>query len=864
MVSTGTRHMWQQGAAVLIVVAIAVGVSACASGRSFLHGNEAALQNNWDLAVTYYQKAVEEHPTRADYKMALERAQMSASQLHFERARGLEAKDQLDLALLEYRKVVEYHPANQEAHSKIQTLEQTIRDRIEASRPRPAVEGMREKARQSIGEPVLDPTSRSPLVLKFPNRQLREVLDFIRESTGINVAYDSGFQDRQVTVDIDGVNLEQALHQILTVNGYFYKVLNPRSIIIIQDNAQKRLFYEEQAVQTFYVSHADPTELVTLLNTVVQSQQQGVRPTFAANKTSNSITVRASLPMLQLIERIIAMNDKPRAEIAIDVEILEVDKGNAKQYGLDLSSWSLPLVFSPETRPSASGSSGSSGSTTTVTDTSFNLNTISAGVSTADFYSAVPQAVMRFLETDSQTKVLAKPTLRGQEGEKLSLKLGQEIPVPNTTFYNPYGSSGGVATTPLTSFTYKNVGVNVELEPRVTFEGDIVMKLAVEISAKGADTNVAGQNLPSFTTRKVESRIRLRDGESNLLAGLLQENERKSLKGFPGAIHVPILKQFFSSNDNEIQQTDIVMLITPHIVRTHELTQKDFAPIYIGTQQNLGLTGPPPLIQPAAAPATAQPGPAAQPPPGVTATPTVPRGTPNVQLPPTTPVAGAVPGAASPAPVTQAPARPSVPVEGQTRTPGQTPVAPVAVPAQAAAPPTPAANPVSPEPVAPAQPAPPPAQAGPPAAPPQVAQPAVLDSTRIAPTVPAGPAVVAGAPITVPINVTGASRLSRVTLSLRYNPKVLRARLVQEGTFMRSGGSTVTFANQVDAAGGRVDITITRANDATGTTGDGMLAAVVFDAVGAGESQVALGGVISGPGGVPMPVQFGQARVTVK
>ena len=323
------------------------------------------------------------------------------------------------------------------------------------------------------------------------------------------------------------------------------------------------------------------------------TQTTGLRPTFAANKVGNSITVRGTLPMLQMVERLILMNDKPRAEISVDVEILEVNRGNAKQYGLDLTSYQVGLAFSPETRPDADTASSI-----------FNLNTISAGVSAADFYGSVPSAVVRFLEQDSETKVIAKPNLRGAEGEKLSLKLGEELPVPSTTFYNPFGgSSGGVATTPLTSFTYKNVGVNLDIEPRVTYDGDIILKVALEISAKGPDQNVAGQNLPSFFSRKVETRLRLRDGESNLLAGLLRENERKTVKGFPGISHVPILRDLFASNDREIVQTDIVMLLTPHVVRTHALTQKDFTPVFVGTQGNLGLAGPPPLIQPRGEPA---------------------------------------------------------------------------------------------------------------------------------------------------------------------------------------------------------------------------------------------------------------------
>jgi Cohesin domain len=185
------------------------------------------------------------------------------------------------------------------------------------------------------------------------------------------------------------------------------------------------------------------------------------------------------------------------------------------------------------------------------------------------------------------------------------------------------------------------------------------------------------------------------------------------------------------------------------------------------------------------------------------------------------------------------------------------------------APPAPAAQPPAQQappqavPPAPAQQAPP-AQAAPAPAAPAPAPPPQADALRIILTPPGAPLMMAAQPATVPISVFGASRISTVTLSLRFDPKVLRVRLVQEGTFLSSGGGTVTFAQQVDAASGRVDITLTRAGDGTGVSGDGVLASVVFDAVGSGISPLGMGGVVTGPGGLPVPVAFGTASVTVR
>ena len=191
---------------------------------------------------------------------------------------------------------------------------------------------------------------------------------------------------------------------------------------------------------------------------------------------------------------------------------------------------------------------------------------------------------------------MAQPQLRGQEGAELTLNLGQDIPVPTTAF-TPL-ALGGASFNPLTSFTYRPVGVIPNMTPRVTYENEIILDLEVENSTVGPPILVAGQSLPTFGTRNVVTRLRPRDGESNLLAGLLNQEERQILKGFPGLLRLPIIKQLFSANDDTVMQTDIVMLQTPRIVRAHQLTQQDVSPIHIGTQQNLGVTSPPPLIAP--------------------------------------------------------------------------------------------------------------------------------------------------------------------------------------------------------------------------------------------------------------------------
>ena len=580
------------------LLACALVIAGCAAGRAFRSAESAARGGNWDAAVEYYRLALQDAPDRPEYRIALERAMLNAARAHLAAARELEAAGNLSGALIEYRQAYALDPSNGEAGVRIANLQQELRARIEAARAPAPIEAMREQARQESQPPLLDPASEELLVLEFADANLRDILEFLGEASGINVTYDEDFEDEPASLNLVDVTFEEALVHLLSSYGAFYKVINPTTIVVVPATPQKRAQYDEQAIRTFYISHGDVEELVALLTAVIRTPEMSVAPQFVANTTANSLTVRASTSVLGIVEQVLEANDKPRAEIIIDVEILEVNRERAKQYGLDLSQYSLGAVFSPEGPPGGvAAAEGDNGATTSESGSSggfFNLNTISRGVSIADFYTAIPAAVVNFLEQDTNTRLIAQPQLRGQEGTELTLNLGQEIPVPTTAF-TPL-AAGGASFNPLTSYTYRPIGVIISMTPRVTYENEIILELEVENSTLGPSLLVAGQSLPTFGTRNVVTRLRLRDGESNLLAGLLREQDRQTLKGIPGLMNVPILGRLFSSNDQSVTTTDIVMLLTPRIVRGHELTQQDLSPIHIGTQGNIGVTGPPPSI----------------------------------------------------------------------------------------------------------------------------------------------------------------------------------------------------------------------------------------------------------------------------
>jgi general secretion pathway protein D len=772
--------------ALLTVVALLAG---CAASRSFGRGQSAARIGDWDTAVNEYRRAVQQEPDNAAYRVALTRAMLSASVAHLEQARRFEEAGQLDDALREYRRASEFDPPNRLLAGKVTELERKIRDSIEASRPRPAVP---QPPRPGSAPAPLANLNATVTGLKFNQVNLRDILNTIGEAAGVNITYERDFQERTFSVQLDMVTLGDALQQVLSATGNFYKVVNQRTILIIPDIPTKRAQYDDLVVQTFHLSHSDSAEVSAFLNNILNIPgQQANRPGIIPNKTANSITARASASMMPLIERLVRSQDTPRAEILVDVQILEVSKSRTKDFGLNLSDYQISGAFSPEVDPRTADG---------LTSPAFNANTLSRGISASDFYLAVPTAAVRFLETDSQTKVVAKTQLRGAEGAQQQLNIGEDIPILSTAFTPIAG--GGSNVNPLTSYTYRTVGVKIDMTPRVTYQEEIILDLYVENSARGRDSAVAGQVIPSFTTRNVKTRLRLREGESTLLAGLLQDDERKILQGIPGIVSIPVIRSLFAANNRTVAQTDIVMLLTPRIVRTHELTPDDIGPLFIGTQNNLGLTGPPPLIAvnepagaaPAAAGAVAAAPPAAGPPP--------------IAIP--APAAAAVP----PAPVGGVPQGIAVIPPGSSAVPGTTSVPAAAVPGQRAA------------------------------------------SGQIVLSPPSSDFRVGSGPYNVPITITGASQISNVAVTVTYNPAVLRMRAVAEGSFMRAGGVNATFTQSPDPANGRVDIAIVRAGDMTGVAGTGLLAALLFEPVTAGQANLTVTATATAPGGAPVPLQF--------
>lgn len=773
--------------AVLLALALVTG---CATGRAVRSATMAEREGDWDTAVTFYREALRRSPERADVRIKLERATRMASAEHMARARQLESQEQLSGAIAEYRLAADLDPSNVLAAQKAHELERQVREQIEASRPRPAVDALRQQAAQS-SIPRLDPRTVVP-AMRFQNTSVRDILSTISNITGINISYDQGLEpnlSRPYPLDIQETPLEEILNQVLQANNLTFKVQNARTIFVYQDTPAKRQQYEDRYLQNFYLSSANAAQLVQQINAMIGQTQVAVRPTVTSNEAANTISVIATAPVLSVIESFIRANDRSVPEVMIEAEILEVNRNFLRQIGLDLTQWAFGFAFSPEVGPGTAA-----GTFPPATPPPFNLNTISQGVSAADFYATTPSALVRLLESNSSTKTLSKPSTRGTSGKQVVLTMGQDVPIPQTSFFSAGGS--GVANIPTTSVTYQPVGVNLRFTPTVTYEDEIVLgDMILEKSGLGANIDVAGQSFPTIISRKASTSLRLRDGESTLIAGLLLDEDNNTTRSAPGLSNIPLIRNILGSSTTRNDQTDIVMIITPRIVRGHGLTADDVRPMYVGTGANVSTSPTPQLLSAEA-----------------------------LGLAPTT----SAPGVSAPVPVSSS---------------APTPVAPADQPSPAAAP----IVPVTPVPEASLP------QAG---------------GTRVMlalpSTGPAGSLMAGGGPYTLPLQIMGASDLATLSLTITYDPTIVREPSVTPGSFMGQGGAQSSFVPGIDAAAGRIDLAFARPTAGQGATGNGLLAAIAFRAGDAGTTDIRITGVATTSKGQSIPIEFATTRITVR
>lgn len=550
----------------LVIVLLVFFLAGCAATKAYKRGVQAEREGDWDQAVLYYSEALKLSPDNLAYRLSLETARRQASKVHLNRAKQMMQEENVEQAMVEFRLALELDPANHLAIIEMDKARAQVEEEAERLREKTEIEKLKEKVETEKAPPVyLSPKSPDKISLSFPSNNMTEVYTALSKLSGINILLDPTIRDRKMSFEVTNVSFLDALDSLVTTNGHFYKIVNPTTIVVVPDNPAKRREYTEQVIQTFYLSNADVKNVLQGLRTVL-----GIR-NISADPQLNSVTIRDSADIITLAEKLINRADKSKGEVIVDLEILEVNRTKLNEYGLLLSSYKITQGLAQE-------------------ETGIRLSQIPY-ISQADWFLTIPSFTYILMKQTSDARLVAKPQLRITEGEKASLFIGEEIPIRVTTI-TPAQTIGVV--TPIHSYQYRRVGIQIDLTPRVHHNNEITLALIVKIESILAEM-LEGQ--PTFTSRTIESTIRLKDGETNLLAGLIRNEERKSLSGIPGLSDIPVLGKIFSKELTQNIETDIVLTMTPHIIKTPNITEEDLRAIWAGTERAMVYREAPPITE---------------------------------------------------------------------------------------------------------------------------------------------------------------------------------------------------------------------------------------------------------------------------
>lgn len=530
----------------------------CSANDALRTGRIAERERNYDQAVISYTRAVQANPRDRDAQLALERAKLRAAQEHFTAGRRLSQRGQFEEALAEFQIAYDLNPGMGDIEEALRETRHSVRAKL--ARPengQTELEALIDKTRDvTLPGLELPRNLELPDSVVFRDASVRTVFSALGQFADMNILFDPQFRDATISIDLRETTFDTAISSLSTSTQNFYRITAPRTITVVPDTPNKRREYEEEIVRTFYLSNADVTETIDLLRLVIDLRR------LAPVTATNAISIKDTPERIEAAAQLLKAIDKARAELVIEVQLLEADRQSLREYGLQFAS------------------AGSSGINTAASVAGSGLGLSfddvrrlsGAGVFVAD----LPSLFMRMIESDTSTRILANPHLRTSDGVPAEARFGERVPVPVTTF-TPI-AAGGVSQQPITSFNYENIGVNIDITPRIHHNDEVSLTIGVEIS------NISGTgfgDLPQFGNREITTTIRLRDGETNILAGLIRDDEREVLEGIPGLNRVPVLGRIFGRNRTETQETDIILTLTPHIIRVMDLEESDLLPFRV-------------------------------------------------------------------------------------------------------------------------------------------------------------------------------------------------------------------------------------------------------------------------------------------
>jgi general secretion pathway protein D len=578
---------------VLLVALAALPLLADKAKDLYDKGRDAEARQQYEAAFDFFRQAYQLKPKDLRYRAAFEHSRFDAGAEAVHRGQQLREEGKLPEALAEFQKAAAIDPSSFIAKQEITRTLKIINDQQNPQPQAAGVPGSLERKIHEAGGPVeLTPISNVPVTLKMLNTKSDVVYRTVGQLAGINVLFDPDYTPRPINVDLNGVSLEDALEITALESKTFWRPVTPNTIFIATDNPAKRKELEQSVLKTFYLTNlSQPTELQDVVNAIravldVQRVQQLL--------SQNALVVRGTPDQIALAQKLVQDLDKARPEVIVDIAVMQVSKDRSRTLGLNPPT-SATVTLQPninQTTTTGGTTNPLTGVTTPTTTTGSSGNGISlntlGNLNATDFQVTIPSANLSAVLGQSDTKLIQNPQIRALDGQKASLKIGDRVPVATGSFQP---GIGGVGINPLvnTQFQYLDVGVNIDITPHVHANGEVTLKILMDVSAVTGQQNIGGISQPIIGQRKIEHEIRLKDGEANLLGGIMEDQQTKSLSGIPGLAQIPILKYLFGQTTQDHSENQIVFAIVPHIIRATDVQEINQRPIDIGTATTIEL-----------------------------------------------------------------------------------------------------------------------------------------------------------------------------------------------------------------------------------------------------------------------------------
>lgn len=557
------------------------------ASSAYKAGERAEKKNDVDTAFQAYKRAHDISPNDPRFMAAYLRMRFYASSKHVHTGQELHDEGKTEEALTEYRLAAQIDPSNFEALGLLRRTTDEIqkhqRDKVQAN-PKDAETNLEKDARNAAGPIALDFKSDFPVSIQM-TANTDVIYKTIAKLGGFNVLMDPDYKPQKITFELKDVTVREALNMLGVQSKTFWRPLSANTIMVTSDTTSKRKELEQNVMKTFYLRNAStPADLQQAAGTlkgILDINHIQVTPEL------RSLTIRGTPDQMVMVQKLLGDIDKPKSEVIVEVVVMEVSRDRLRKLGAN-----LPTTVSGQIAPGGSSGSGSSGSTLTL-DSFRNLGA-------ADIAISLGGASFTALASDSNTKVIQRPQIRVMDSEKASLKIGDRIPIATGSFQS--GLTQGVNT----QFQYIDVGVNVDITPYVHVGNDVTLKMSLEVSSVTGQQTIDGVTEPTIGQRRIEHEARLADGEVNLIGGILEDTESRSLSGYPIINKIPILKYLFGQEQKERTQNEIVFAIIPHVIRTAPITDDNLKMVDLGTANNVTYrkasndsvsTAPPQIIQ---------------------------------------------------------------------------------------------------------------------------------------------------------------------------------------------------------------------------------------------------------------------------